>query len=92
MKDYLGIEDVKAIEVLDSRGNPTVQVEVILEGGFYGKSIVPSGASTGSFEAIELRDGDMERYLGKGVKSVPGSASTPNGDNSFGDITDIIID
>jgi len=68
MKDYLGIEDIRAIEVLDSRGNPTVQVEVILEGGFYGKSIVPSGASTGSFEAVELRDGDMERYLGKGVQ------------------------
>ena len=68
MKDYLGIEQVKAIEVLDSRGNPTVQVEVILEGGFYGRSIVPSGASTGSFEAVELRDGDMQRYLGKGVK------------------------
>ena len=68
MKDYLGIEDVKALEVLDSRGNPTVQVEVILEGGFYGKSIVPSGASTGSFEAVELRDGDKERYLGKGVQ------------------------
>lgn len=68
MKDYLAIEDVKALEVLDSRGNPTVQVEVILEGGFYGKSIVPSGASTGSFEAVELRDGDMTRYLGKGVQ------------------------
>lgn len=68
MKDYLGIEAVKALEVLDSRGNPTVQVEVILEGGFYGRSIVPSGASTGSFEAVELRDGDMQRYLGKGVQ------------------------
>lgn len=68
MKDYLGIEDVKALEILDSRGNPTVQVEVILEGGFYGKTIVPSGASTGSFEAVELRDGDMQRYLGKGVQ------------------------
>lgn len=67
MKDYLGIEDIKALEVLDSRGNPTIQVEVILEGGFYGKSIVPSGASTGSFEAVELRDGE-ERYLGKGVQ------------------------
>ena len=68
MKDYLAIEDIKALEVLDSRGNPTVQVEVILEGGFYGKSIVPSGASTGSFEAVELRDGDQARYLGKGVQ------------------------
>ena len=68
MKDYLGIDAIKALEVLDSRGNPTVQVEVILEGGFYGRSIVPSGASTGSFEAVELRDGDNSRYLGKGVQ------------------------
>ena len=68
MKDYLAIEEIKALEVLDSRGNPTVQVEVVLEGGFYGRSIVPSGASTGSFEAVELRDGDMQRYLGKGVQ------------------------
>lgn len=68
MKDYLGIEDIRALEVLDSRGNPTIQVEVILEGGFYGRSIVPSGASTGSFEAIELRDREENRYLGKGVQ------------------------
>lgn len=67
MKDYLGIESIHAIEVLDSRGNPTVQVEVITEGGFCGVSLVPSGASTGSFEAVELRDGDKERYFGKGV-------------------------
>ncbi len=67
MKDYLEIESVKALEVLDSRGNPTVQVEVVTEGGFSGVAMVPSGASTGSFEAVELRDGDKERYLGKGV-------------------------
>ena len=67
MKDYLGIESVKALEVLDSRGNPTVQVEVVTEGGFSGIAMVPSGASTGSFEAVELRDGDAERYMGKGV-------------------------
>ena len=67
MKDYLGIEDVKALEVLDSRGNPTVQVEVVTEGGFSGVAMVPSGASTGSFEAVELRDGDKNRYMGKGV-------------------------
>ena len=67
MKDYLGIKSVHAIEVLDSRGNPTVQVEVITEGGFSGVAMVPSGASTGSFEAYELRDADDERYLGKGV-------------------------
>lgn len=67
MKDYIEIESVKALEVLDSRGNPTVQVEVVLEGGFSGVAMVPSGASTGSFEAVELRDEDKDRYLGKGV-------------------------
>lgn len=68
MKDYLAVKSVKAIEVFDSRGNPTVQVEVTTEGGFTGVSIVPSGASTGSFEAMELRDNDQERLMGKGVK------------------------
>ena len=67
MKDFLGIDTVKALEVLDSRGNPTVQVEVVTEGGFSGVAMVPSGASTGSFEAVELRDGDADRYMGKGV-------------------------
>ena len=67
MKDYLAIKNIHAMEVLDSRGNPTVQVEVVTEGGFSGVSMVPSGASTGSFEAVELRDGDKERYFGKGV-------------------------
>jgi enolase len=61
------IADVKALEVLDSRGNPTVAVEVVLESGAIGSAMVPSGASTGSREAIELRDGDKARYLGKGV-------------------------
>ena len=67
MKDYLAIESVKALEILDSRGNPTVQVEVITAGGFSGVAMVPSGASTGAFEAVELRDGDKSRYMGKGV-------------------------
>lgn len=67
MKDYLAIEEIKALEVLDSRGNPTVQVAVITEEGTNGVAMVPSGASTGSFEAVELRDGDKSRYLGKGV-------------------------
>ena len=67
MKDYISIENVEALEVLDSRGNPTVQVEVTLEGGFSGVALVPSGASTGSFEAMELRDNDKTRYMGKGV-------------------------
>jgi enolase len=61
------IEDVIAREVLDSRGNPTVEVEVFLDGGAVGTAIVPSGASTGAHEAVELRDGDRERYGGKGV-------------------------
>ncbi|WP_239616437.1 phosphopyruvate hydratase [Cohnella mopanensis] len=61
------ITDVYAREVLDSRGNPTVEVEVRLESGVLGSAIVPSGASTGAYEAVELRDGDKSRYLGKGV-------------------------
>ena len=62
------IANVKAIEILDSRGNPTVQVEVELENGIKAKAAVPSGASTGSFEAVELRDSDKTRYMGKGVQ------------------------
>ena len=62
------IELVYAREVLDSRGNPTVEVEVVLESGAQGRAIVPSGASTGAFEAVELRDGDKARYIGKGVE------------------------
>ena len=61
------ISDVYAREVLDSRGNPTVEVDVYLESGAKGRAIVPSGASTGAHEAVELRDGDKSRYLGKGV-------------------------
>ena len=68
MKDYLGIKNIEAIEVLDSRGNPTIQVEVVTEGGFSGVALVPSGASTGSFEAVELRDNDKSRFMGKGVQ------------------------
>jgi len=62
------IKSVKAMQVLDSRGNPTLQVKVILEDGTIGKAIVPSGASTGSFEAVELRDGDKNKYMGKSVE------------------------
>lgn len=61
------ITDVYAREILDSRGNPTVEVDVVLEDGVLGRAAVPSGASTGAFEAVELRDGDKTRYLGKGV-------------------------
>ena len=63
------IDLVYAREVLDSRGNPTVEVEVVLESGVTGRAIVPSGASTGAFEAVELRDGDKSRFLGKGVEN-----------------------
>ncbi|MEG0620595.1 MAG: phosphopyruvate hydratase [Raoultibacter sp.] len=61
------IIDVYGREVLDSRGNPTVEVEVVLDDGSFGRAIVPSGASTGAFEAVELRDGEKDRYFGKGV-------------------------
>ena len=61
------IADIRAFEVLDSRGNPTVQADVILHNGIVGTACAPSGASTGSREALELRDGDKSRYLGKGV-------------------------
>lgn len=67
MKNYLEIESIEALEVLDSRGNPTVQVTVELIDGSVGVAMVPSGASTGAFEAVELRDGDSSRYMGKGV-------------------------
>src|SRR5437588_7802336 len=63
------IRALKAREVLDSRGNPTVEVEVHLDNGLFGRAAVPSGASTGAHEAVELRDGDKGRYLGKGTLS-----------------------
>ncbi|MBN8525506.1 MAG: phosphopyruvate hydratase [Planctomycetes bacterium] len=61
------IEDVKARQIIDSRGNPTIEVDVVLEDGTLGRAAVPSGASTGAYEAVELRDGDKTKYLGKGV-------------------------
>ncbi|MCS7279495.1 MAG: phosphopyruvate hydratase [Thermodesulfobacteriaceae bacterium] len=64
------IAQIKAREILDSRGNPTVEVEVLLESGFWGRAAIPSGASTGKYEALELRDKDPKRYLGKGVQKV----------------------
>ncbi|MFT4640071.1 MAG: enolase [Verrucomicrobiales bacterium] len=67
MSEETSIIEVIGREILDSRGNPTVEVEVALEGGAYGRALVPSGASTGEHEAWELRDGDKDRYLGKGV-------------------------
>ena len=62
------IKEVRAREILDSRGNPTVEAEVYLEDGTSGRAAVPSGASTGEYEALELRDGDKSRYQGKGVE------------------------
>src|ERR1700710_3255413 len=62
------IVDIIGREILDSRGNPTVEVDVVLEDGSMGRAAVPSGASTGAHEAVELRDGDKARYLGKGVQ------------------------
>lgn len=70
------IQKIKGREVLDSRGNPTVEVDCILENGVRGRAIVPSGASTGEHEALELRDGDKKRYLGKGVKKAVENVNT----------------
>ena len=70
------IVDVVAREILDSRGNPTVEADVLLESGIMGRAAVPSGASTGSREAIELRDGDKDRYLGKGVLAAVENVNT----------------
>ena len=83
MKQYIEIIDVIAREILDSRGNPTVEVEVFTEDGYVGRASVPSGASTGAFEAVELRDGDKSRYLGKGVEKAV--------DNVNGEIAEAII-
>lgn len=70
------IIDLYAREVLDSRGNPTVEVEVVTDEGGFGRAIVPSGASTGAFEAVELRDGEKDRYLGKGVLNAVENVNT----------------
>src|SRR3954452_10755445 len=69
------IASVRAREILDSRGNPTVEVDVILSDGTLGRAAVPSGASTGAYEAVELRDGDKKRYLGKGVTKAVANAN-----------------
>ena len=69
------ITQVSAIEIIDSRGNPTVEAEVVLESGAVGRAASPSGASTGSREAVELRDGDKKRYMGKGVLNAVNNAN-----------------
>src|SRR3977135_674280 len=70
------IKSVKAREIIDSRGNPTVEVDVVLSSGAFGRAAVPSGASTGEHEAIELRDGDKGRYKGKGVLTAVNNVNT----------------
>jgi enolase len=72
-----GIIDIHAREILDSRGNPTVEVDVLLEDGSFGRAAVPSGASTGAYEAVEKRDGDKSRYMGKGVLKAVESVNRP---------------
>ena len=78
------IESISALEVLDSRGNPTVEVEVALADGAWGRAIVPSGASTGVHEALELRDGDKKRFSGKGVTQAVANVNGPIADALFG--------
>ncbi len=78
------IEGISALEILDSRGNPTVEVEVILADGSWGRAAVPSGASTGTHEALELRDGDKKRYLGKGVTQAVANVNGPIAEALFG--------
>ncbi|MEG2138399.1 MAG: phosphopyruvate hydratase, partial [Oscillospiraceae bacterium] len=84
MKQIIEIADVLAREVLDSRGNPTVEVEVYLEDGVVGRAIVPSGASTGIYEACELRDGDKTRFGGKGVEKAVTNVNTEIADLMVG--------
>ncbi|NTW12336.1 MAG: phosphopyruvate hydratase, partial [Anaerolineales bacterium] len=78
------IESISALEILDSRGNPTVEVEVTLADGSWGRAAVPSGASTGVHEALELRDGDKKRYLGKGVSQAVANVNGVIADALFG--------
>ena len=78
------IEAIIAREVIDSRGNPTVEAEVVTESGFLGRAAVPSGASTGEHEALEMRDGDKGRYLGKGVLNAVDNINTKIGPELIG--------
>ena len=80
---FLPITDIHAREILDSRGNPTVEAEVTVEGGITGRASVPSGASTGKFEAVELRDG-QHRFLGLGVEKAVHNVNVK--------LTDVLID
>lgn len=84
MNDFFEIADVHAREILDSRGNPTLEAEVFLSGGYMGRAAVPSGASTGAFEACELRDGDKSRYMGRGVLEAVKNVNKPIRDALIG--------
>src|SRR5579871_2335477 len=84
----LYIEQVVAREILDSRGQPTIEVDVILEDGSLGRAAVPSGASTGAHEAVELRDGDKARYLGKGVQKAVEAVN----DEIFDALADVAVE
>ncbi len=84
MNDFFEIADVHAREILDSRGNPTLEAEVFLSGGYMGRAAVPSGASTGAFEACELRDGDKSRYMGRGVLEAVKNVNEPIRDALIG--------
>ena len=90
MEDFV-ISNIKARQVLDSRGNPTVEAEVYLENGSFGRAIVPSGASTGSGEALELRDGDKERYDGKGVLKAVWNVNSKIADVLVGNTSDLDV-
>jgi len=81
---YTFIESIEAQEILDSRGNPTIEVEVLLEDGSFGRAAVPSGASTGIHEALELRDGDKKRYGGKGVTKAVNNVNSQIADELIG--------
>jgi enolase len=90
MMNYLEIEKVIGREIIDSRGNPTVEAEVILADGTVGRGAAPSGASTGEFEALELRDGDKDRFGGKGVQKAVENINTKINDVLVGmDASDI---
>ena len=82
MKQKFAISAIHAREILDSRGNPTVEVDVVLDNGVVGRASVPSGASTGIYEACELRDGDSGRYLGRGVSRAVGTLGSGEGRGS----------
>ncbi len=85
------IKEVKGRQILDSRGNPTVEADVLLESGAFGRAAVPSGASTGEYEAIELRDGDKSKYMGKGVLKAVSNIDSIISENVVGQPADFRV-